>query len=53
MPKHIEYTEKVFLYSSGMPDELIEKSKIKLQDHGVDLSDLVIIEAPENYQREQ
>ncbi len=31
-----------------MPDELIEKSKIKLQDHGVDLSDLVIIEAPEN-----
>ncbi len=48
MPKRIEYTEKVFLYSSGMPDELIEKSKIKLQDHGVDLSDLVIIEAPEN-----
>ena len=48
MPQHIEYTEKVFLYSSGMPNELIEKSKIKLQDHGVDLSDLVIIEAPEN-----
>lgn len=31
-----------------MPKELINKSKIKLQDHGVDLKDLIIIETPEN-----
>ncbi len=44
----IEYTEKVYLYSSGMPEELIDKSKTILQNHGVDLDDLVIIETPEN-----
>ena len=31
-----------------MPEELIDKSKIILQNHGVDLKDLVIIESPEN-----
>ena len=31
-----------------MPEELIDKSKIILQSHGVDLKDLVIIESPEN-----
>jgi len=31
-----------------MPEELIRKSKIKLQDHGVSLNDLIIIESPEN-----
>jgi hypothetical protein len=46
--QNIEYTENVYLYSSGMPEELINKSKIKLQDHGVDLNDLIIIESPEN-----
>ena len=48
MSQNIEYTEKVYLYSSGMPEELIRKSKIKLQDHGVSLNDLIIIESPEN-----
>jgi hypothetical protein len=46
--QNIEYTEKVYLYSSGMPEELIKKSKTILQNHGVDLNDLIIIEAPEN-----
>jgi hypothetical protein len=46
--QNIEYTEKVYLYSSGMPEELIKQSKIKLQEHGVDLSDLIVIESPEN-----
>jgi hypothetical protein len=46
--QNIEYTEKVYLYSSGMPEELIKKSKIILENHGVDLNDLIIIEAPEN-----
>ncbi len=31
-----------------MPEDLIKQSKIKLQDHGVDLNDLIIIESPEN-----
>lgn len=44
----IEYTEKVYLYSSGMPEELVDKSKTILQNHGVDLKDLVIIDSPEN-----
>ncbi len=46
--QNIEYTEKVYLYSSGMPEDLINKSKTILQTHGVDLKDLVIIESPEN-----
>ena len=44
----IEYTDKVYLYSSGMPAELIDRSKEKLIEHGVDLKDLVVIESPEN-----
>ncbi len=31
-----------------MPEELINKSKIKLQEHGVNLNDLIIIESPED-----
>jgi hypothetical protein len=46
--KNIEYSEKVYLYSSGMPEELVKRSTIKLQEHGVDLTDLIIIESPEN-----
>ena len=31
-----------------MPSELIDRSKEKLIEHGVDLKDLVVIESPEN-----
>ena len=44
----IEYTDKVYLYSSGMPAELIDRSKEKLNEHGVNLKDLIVIESPEN-----
>ncbi|CAN5773936.1 hypothetical protein BH23THE1_BH23THE1_09250 [soil metagenome] len=44
----IEYTNKVYLYSSGMPAELIDRSKEKLNEHGVNLNDLIVIESPEN-----
>jgi len=44
----IEYTDKVYLYSSGMPAELIDRSKEKLNEHGVNLNDLIVIESPEN-----
>ena len=48
MSSKIEYTDKVYLYSSGMPTELIDRSKEKLIEYGVDLKDLVVIESPEN-----
>ncbi len=44
----IEYTNKVYLYSSGMPAELIDRSKEKLNEHGVNPNDLIVIESPEN-----
>lgn len=31
-----------------MPEELIDRSKKKLEEHGVKLNDLVVIESPEN-----
>ena len=31
-----------------MPAELIDRSKEKLHDHGVNLNDLIVIESPEN-----
>jgi hypothetical protein len=31
-----------------MPEDLVDKSKIKLKEHGVNLDDLIIIESPEN-----
>ncbi|MBA2267636.1 MAG: hypothetical protein M3Q77_06645 [Thermoproteota archaeon] len=48
MSNRIEYTDKVYLYSSGMPAELIDRSKEKLYEHGVNLNDLIVIESPEN-----
>ncbi|MDQ4073149.1 MAG: hypothetical protein M3162_02460 [Thermoproteota archaeon] len=48
MSQKIDYSDKVYLYSSGMPEDLIDKSKIKLNEHGVNLEDLVVIESPEN-----
>ena len=43
MSNRIEYTDKVYLYSSGMPAELIDRSKEKLNEHGVNLNDLIVI----------
>ncbi|HKX97403.1 MAG: hypothetical protein L0H53_16925 [Candidatus Nitrosocosmicus sp.] len=48
MSNRIEYTDKVYLYSSGMPAELIDRSKEKLNEHGVNINDLIVIESPEN-----
>lgn len=48
MSQKIEYTDKVYLYSSGMPAELIDRSKEKLVEHGVNLEDLIVIESPED-----
>jgi hypothetical protein len=48
MSKKIEYSGSVYLYSSGMPVELIDIAKSKLiKDFGVLLDDIVLIEVPE------
>ncbi|HJS65641.1 MAG: hypothetical protein WCB31_05060 [Nitrososphaeraceae archaeon] len=48
MERRIEYSGKVYLYSSGMPKELIEVAKSKLVDDcGVVLQDIELIEVPE------
>jgi hypothetical protein len=43
----IEYSGKVYLYSSGMPEDLITLSKEKLTERGVNESDIVVVEVPE------
>jgi hypothetical protein len=43
----IEYTGKVYVYSSGMPVDHVVSSKEKLTEYGVDINDIVVIEVPE------
>ncbi|MGA8842011.1 MAG: hypothetical protein WB511_00345 [Nitrososphaeraceae archaeon] len=47
MNTRIEYSDKIYLYSSGMSDDLIKRSLTVLEDHGVDAKDVVVIEVPE------
>jgi hypothetical protein len=47
MDKKIEYVDRVYLYSSGMSNEMVEKSVKTLRDHGVDPEDVVVIQVPE------
>jgi hypothetical protein len=47
MNGNLQYDGKVFLYSSGMPDDLIKKSKLKLVEMGVSDKDILVITAPE------
>ena len=47
MDRNLQYDGKVFLYSSGMPDDLIERSKLKLAEIGVSDKDILVITAPE------
>jgi len=47
MNNRIDYTGKVYLYSSGMPSDLIKSSKSKLVEYGVVETDIELIEVPE------
>jgi len=47
MDAKIEYVGNVYLYSSGMSAELVERSKVVLNEHGVNPNDIVLIESPE------
>ncbi|MGB7961207.1 MAG: hypothetical protein WCF46_15075 [Nitrososphaeraceae archaeon] len=47
MDDKLHYDGKVFLYSSGMPDDLIKRSKSKLAEMGVSEEDILVITVPE------
>jgi hypothetical protein len=43
----IDYLGKVYIYSSGMSEELIKISKEKLRERGVNEDDITVIQIPE------
>ncbi len=43
----IEYTGKVYVYSSGMPQDHVALAKEKLGEYGVNADDILVIEVPE------
>jgi hypothetical protein len=47
MDEKIEYAGKVYLYSSGMSKDIVNLSKEKLLEHGVNENDIVVIGVPE------
>ncbi len=47
MVDRIDYVGKVYVYSSGMSEDIIEASKQKLEEFGVNENDIVIIGLPE------
>ena len=47
MEGKLQYDGQVFLYSSGMPDDLIKRSKLKLVELGVSDKDILVITVPE------
>jgi hypothetical protein len=42
----LEYSGKVYLYSSGMPEDLVTISKEKLTERGVSEGDIVVLLDP-------
>jgi hypothetical protein len=47
MADKIEYQGTVYVYNAGYPEDLVQQSKKKLQEYGVNLSDIQVIERPE------
>ena len=47
MAGRIDYAGKVYVYSSGMSKEIINLSKEKLGEYGVNENDIVVIDIPE------
>nr|MDQ4018154.1 hypothetical protein [Thermoproteota archaeon] len=47
MADRIEYSGKVYVYSSGMPAGQIQLTKEKLSEYGVNENDIEVIEVPE------
>ena len=47
MVDRIDYGGKVYVYSSGMSNEIINLSKEKLGEYGVNENDIIVIDIPE------
>ena len=47
MKDKIDYSDKVYVYSSGMTKDMIILSIEKLAEYGVNKNDIIIIEVPE------
>ncbi|MFY3739785.1 MAG: hypothetical protein HMLIMOIP_000204 [Candidatus Nitrosomirales archaeon] len=47
MTDKIQYQGTVYVYNTGYPEELVQQSKKKLEEYGVNLSDIEVIEKPE------
>ncbi|MFI5422532.1 MAG: hypothetical protein ACHQWH_01150 [Nitrososphaerales archaeon] len=47
MVDRIDYVGKVYVYSSGMSEDIIKASKQKLEEFGVNEDDIVVIGLPE------
>ena len=47
MADRIDYAGKVYVYSSGMSNEIINLSKEKLGEYGVNENDIIVIDIPE------
>ncbi len=47
MAPNIQYQGSVYIYNTGYPEDLIEKGKSKLAEHGVNPSDIKVIDRPE------
>ena len=48
MGNKIDYSGKVYVYSRGMPEDIIKLSKEKLSEYGVNQNDIEVIEVPED-----
>lgn len=48
MVERIDYVGKVYVYSSGMSEDIVKASKQKLEELGVNENDIVIIGLPED-----
>jgi hypothetical protein len=48
MDNRIDYSGKVYVYSSGMSEDIIKLSKEKLSEYGVNQNDMEVIEVPED-----
>ena len=47
MADKIQYQGTVYVYNTGYPEDLVQQSKERLAEHGVNPSDIKIIDRPE------
>jgi len=47
MVEPLQYSGRVYLYSSGMTDDMVKLGKEKLAERGVKEKDVVVIQVPE------